>query len=218
MIGRLLGPNITRGDGGRTAEYTTSDWDRIVRHGVLPDGRPAAMPAIDFLAMSDQELSDIVAWITSQPAIDNTVAGPSLGPLGKVLIAVGALPLSADEITDHEASHVVLPPATEVSEEFGAHLAGVCAGCHRATMAGGPIPGGDPSWPPAANLTSHADGLAEWTHEQFVALMRTGLLPDRTEVAVPMSAIVPYGQQMTDVELEALWLYLQSMPPLPDPG
>ena len=36
-IGTLLGPNITTGRGGRTANYKATDWDHIVRHGILPD-------------------------------------------------------------------------------------------------------------------------------------------------------------------------------------
>lgn len=70
MLGRLLGPNITAGPGGRTADYSAADWDRIVRHGVRPDGHPAAMPSSDFQRMSDQELSDVVAYIRSRPGGD----------------------------------------------------------------------------------------------------------------------------------------------------
>src|SRR5262245_30259752 len=41
-IGRLLGPNLTGGAGGRTAGFRPADWDRIVRHGVKPGGTPGA--------------------------------------------------------------------------------------------------------------------------------------------------------------------------------
>ena len=58
-IGRLLGPNLTGGAGGRTRTYTAADWDRAVRHGILPDGRPSVMPAEDYRLMSDQELADV---------------------------------------------------------------------------------------------------------------------------------------------------------------
>ena len=82
-IGTLLGPNITTGAGSRTLEYTAADWDRTVRHGVLPDGRPAIMPSTEFRNMSDQELSDIVTYIRTQPPVDATLQPPTLGPLGK---------------------------------------------------------------------------------------------------------------------------------------
>ena len=86
-IGTLLGPNITTGRGSRAANYRAADWDRIVRHGILSDGRPAAMPSEEFQLMSDQELSDIVTYIRSVPPVDNEVPRISLGPLGKVLVA-----------------------------------------------------------------------------------------------------------------------------------
>ncbi len=216
MIGRILGPNITAGEGGRTAAFTPSDWDRIVRHGVRSDGRPAAMPSEDFKAMSDQELSDIVAYISSRPPVAATVPPVTLGPLGTLLMAVGQIPLSADRIPDHDRAHAVSPPASEPTAEFGQHLANVCAGCHGTDFGGGPVPGGDPSWPPAANLTPHADGLAGWTYEQFVAALRTAKRPDGSDLRSPMSQVVPYGQRMTDVEIQALWAYLQSRPALPD--
>jgi hypothetical protein len=80
MIGRLLGPNITGGEGGRTADFGPADWDRIVRHGIQPDGHPAFMPSEDFRSMSDQELSDIIAYVRSRPTVDATVPPPAPGP------------------------------------------------------------------------------------------------------------------------------------------
>src|SRR5919107_340850 len=64
-IGRILGPNLTSGKGSVTVGYSAADWDRIVRHGVKRNGRPALMPSQDFRQMSDEELSDIVVFIRS---------------------------------------------------------------------------------------------------------------------------------------------------------
>jgi mono/diheme cytochrome c family protein len=139
-VGRLLGPNVTRGEGSKSAAYTAADWDRIVRHGVKPDGTPATMPSVEFQLMSDQELSDIVAYIRSLPPMYAEVPAPTLGPLGKVLVAAGQLPLSAEMIPSHQAPHVTYPPAATVSVEFGRHLSGVCMGCHGESLAGGPRP------------------------------------------------------------------------------
>jgi mono/diheme cytochrome c family protein len=215
MIGRILGPNITRGRGGRTADYAAADWDRIVRHGVRPDGTPAAMPSEDFGGMSDHELSDIVAYIRSLPTVDAHVAPVRLGPLGTVLLAVGKIRLSADMIQDHRKVHSTEPPPEGATVEFGAHLARTCSGCHRADFTGGPIPGGAPDWAPAANLTPHEDGLAGWTYDRFVSTLKTGERPDGTPLRAPMSGMVPYARRMTDVELRALWAYLRSLPPKP---
>ena len=213
-IGTLLGPNLTTGQGSRTLDYTAADWDGIVRHGVLPDGRPAVMPSIDFRSMSDQELSDIVAYIRAQPAVDAEIAEPTFGPLGRVLLATGQLSLSADALAS-ASEHRTVPPAEEVSVDFGRHLASPCAGCHGPALSGGVIPGGDPSWPPASNLTPHADGLDGWSLADFERLMRDGTRPDGTPVQPPMTLVMPYAVNLTGVEMEALWTYLSSLEAIP---
>jgi len=216
-IGRLLAPNITTGKGSRTIDYKqAADWDRIVRHGVLPSGQPAVMPSEDFKLMSDQELSDVVAYVRSQPPVDNTVPSPSFGPLGKFLLATGKLKLSASVI-EHQSPHTARPPASEATAEFGQHLATICIGCHRANFAGGPILGGDPSWPPARNLTQHPDGLGKVSYEQFVKTMREGIRHDGQPLKPPMTQLMPFAQKMTDVEMQALWAYLRSVPPAEAP-
>jgi mono/diheme cytochrome c family protein len=213
-IGTLLAPNVTTGEGSRTRQYTPRDWDRIVRHGVLPDGRPAVMPSEDFQLMSDQELSDIISYVRSLPAVDNTVPAPKFGPLGKFLVATGELRFSAALIARHDAPHLLHPPDAVASAEFGRHLAGVCTGCHGADFSGGPIPGGDPAWPPARNLTPDATGLAGWTYEQFVTAVADSKRPDGSALSPPMTFIAPFGKRMTEVERQALWAFLRTVPPV----
>jgi mono/diheme cytochrome c family protein len=212
-IGRLLGPNLTSGRGSRTAGFRAADWDRSVRHGVLRDGRPSLMPSVDFEGMSDQELSDIAVLVQSQPPVDQDVPRVALGPVGKALVATGKFVLSADLIAAHgDAPHDVTPPEAVATAEFGEHLAGTCKGCHGQNLAGGPIVGGDPSWPPAANLTPDPTGLASWTSAQFARALREGKRPDGTALRSPMSGVVPYATKLSDVEVEALWMYLRSLP------
>lgn len=213
-IGRWYGPNLTGGEGSRVAEFSAADWDRIVRHGILPGGKPAVMPAQDFQLMSDQELSDLIVLIRSHPPVNKTTPPISFGPVAKMLIATGKMRPSADVITAHDAPHSAVPPATAATVEFGRHMASICSGCHSPDLAGGPIAGGDPSWPPARNLTPHESGLGNWTYEQFVAAMREAKRPDGTAIQAPMSGMPAFAQKMLDVELEALWLYLRSLPPV----
>jgi hypothetical protein len=68
---------------------------------------------------------------------------------------------------------------------------------------------------PARNLTPHAEGMANWSYDQFVRTMREGTRPDGTVLQPPMNAVAPYAQRMTDVELQALWAFLRSLPPQP---
>jgi mono/diheme cytochrome c family protein len=214
-LGTLLGTNLTLGKGSRTANYTVTDWDRMVRHGVRPDGSGSLMPSADFFEMSDQELSDIVTLIRSKPPVDAEVPRPKLGPLGNVLTATGKMLVSAELKADHRAPHPSLPPAEGDTVEFGKHLLAVCSGCHGENFAGGPIRGGDPKWPPARNLTPHADGLKGWSYEDFAAALKQARRPDGTPLRAPMSEMVSFAQRSSETELKATWRALQALPPLP---
>ena len=214
IIGRAFGPNLTSGEGGVTSGWEANDWDRIVRHGVRSDMRPSHMPSEDFERMSDQELSDIIAYVRSLPPVHNEMPQTVIGPIGKFLIATGEIVMAYDRMAPHDGEHTAMPPAAEVSVAFGRHLANVCVGCHRADFAGGTMAGGDPTWVPARNLTPHEDGLAGWTYEQFAAVMLAGTRPDGTRIQAPMDALTTYARNMTEVELRALWLFLQSLPPV----
>jgi mono/diheme cytochrome c family protein len=212
-IGKLLAPNLTTGTGSVTLNFKASDWDRIVRHGVLPDGHPAVMPSVDFQNLSDQELSDIVSYIRSLPPVNNTVPAPVFGPLGKVLVATGQMKYSAEEIPTHTATHMIAPPDV-ASLDFGKHLAATCMGCHGPELSGGPIAGGDPSWPPARNLTPDDTGIKGMTYDQFVTAIATSTRRDGTKLRAPMTLIAPFAQNMTETERQALWRYIQSVPPV----
>lgn len=211
----LKGKNLTSGKGGVVGAYTSADWDRLVRHGVKTNGQPTPMPSEDFREMSDRELSDIIVYIQSLPPVDNVVPEPVLGPIGNVLMATGGVRISADHLP-HQGEHKVEPPA-ETSPEFGKHLIAVCVGCHNPDLTGGPVVGGDPSWPPALNLTPHADGLAGWTYEDFVKAMREAKRKNGQDLKQPMAGITKFAKHITEPELKAMWTYLASLPPKPTP-
>ncbi|MCC7073609.1 MAG: c-type cytochrome [Deltaproteobacteria bacterium] len=210
-MGVWASPNITMG--GNAKNLAPADWDRIVRHGVAKDGTSATMPAIDYTGMSDRELSDIITFITSAPPVDKPNIENKMGPVRGVLIATGGIPVAA-ELIDHGAGHPKVPPDEAVTLEFGKHVASGCVGCHGLNFAGGPVPGGDPKWPDAANLTPDASGLAGWTAADFRTLAREGKSKDGREMQEPMKGITAAMRAMTDTELDATFLFLQSLPPL----
>lgn len=214
-MGVLKGKNLTSGQGGVVAKYTASDWDHMVRHGIKPDGTATVMPSMDYREMSDHELSDLVAYVQSVPPVDNVVPDVTFGPVGTMLVATGQIQISA-EILPHDKPHAVEPPA-ENSPDFGKHLVAVCVGCHNPDLTGGPVVGGDPSWPPALNLTPHADGLAGWTYEDFVTAMREGKRKNGQALRTPMAQMANYAKNITEPEMKAMWSYLQSVPAKPSP-
>jgi mono/diheme cytochrome c family protein len=211
LVGYWAAPNLTSGNGGVTKGFSVADWDRAVRHGVRHTGTSSSMPTTEFVNLSDHELSDIIAYVRSRPPVDRVMKPVGLGPVFAFLVAFGSDALPAFK-TDHQKPHPVEPPVEAASVELGGHIAQVCRGCHGPTLSGGKI-AGDPNMPIVANITPHDTGLKGWTEADFIRALREGKRKDGTDIK-PQMPWAAYGQ-MNDVELKALWAYLQTVPPVP---
>ena len=212
MIGTLRAPNLTPGGVGGT--YSDTDWVRALRHGIAPDGSPLIfMPSFEYYYLSDEDLGALIAYLKHLPPIDRNVPEPALGPMGRAMVVMGQgnFRLSAARI-DHDAPRPKAPdPGPTVA--YGEYLAHSCKGCHGPNLSGGPISGAPPSWPPAANITAHEDGIGPWTQADFIRAMRQQVRPDGT----PIDPVMPADMgKMTDQELTALWKYLQTVEPRTD--
>jgi mono/diheme cytochrome c family protein len=207
---RVKAPNITAGPGGVVSGYTEGDWVRAIRHGVAPNGHALlVMPSEDYNRMTDADFAALVAYVRSLPPVPGQPAEFKLPLVVKALYGADYVKDAAEKI-DHRRPPAP-PVAVGVNAEHGAYVAVTCAGCHRPTLKGGPIPGAPPDWPPAADLTP-AGAMARYdTAEKFVAMMRTGKRPDGSEV----SKVMPFMtlRNLNDTDLQALHLYLRSLPP-----
>ena len=210
IVGYWAPPNLTQGTGSVTRGYTAADWDRAVRHGIRHGGQTSSMPSTEFINLSDHELSDIVADIQSRPPVDRTMKPVSIGPVFSFVVGFGSGALPAYSI-DHQKPHPVEPPVEAASVELGAHIAQVCRGCHGEYLSGGKI-SGDPNMPIVANITPHETGLKGWTEADFFRALKEGKRKDGTDI-LPQMPWKNYGQ-MKDVEIKALWAYLQTVPPM----
>jgi mono/diheme cytochrome c family protein len=187
---------------------------RAIRHGVSHDGRGLAlMPSGIFYYLSDEDLGALIAYLKSLPPMDNELPKSELGPLGRVMLALGQLPPEVTvpdvHVIDHYAPRPV-PPEPGVTVEYGEYLANSCTLCHGANLNGQTIREG-PNVYVALNLTPGGE-VGCWSEEQFIATMRTGVTPG----GHPLKDFMPwkYFGQMTDDEIKAVWLYLQSLPAL----
>jgi mono/diheme cytochrome c family protein len=213
-IGYIPAPNLTAGAGGIGGSYTIEDWERAIRRGVGGDGRVlGGMPSDSYASISDDDLSAIIAYLQSIPAVDNELPARSISFIGSILFGVLAyqdLPVSK---IDHEA--VGSPhPVESVSVEYGRYLVDIasCRDCHGADLRGR-SPEEAASGPPAGpNLTSSGN-LGAWTLEGFITTIRSGVTPDGHNLDPQMPW--PAYAGMSDDELHAIWLYLQSVPVLP---
>jgi cytochrome c553 len=208
-LGLISGPNLTWGRGGIGADRTVADWERAIRHGIRPDGTSLiVMPSEVYVALSDEDLMALIASLQQLPPVDREVEPTHFRFLGRALLAAGRLPLLVAGKTPRR-EHVAAVPR-QADAEYGRYLAdiGGCHGCHGHGLSGGRV-AGPPDLPPASNLTP--TGLAGWAEADFVRAMRDGVRP----TGVALHDFMPWRVlgRMTDAELHALWLYLQSVPP-----
>jgi mono/diheme cytochrome c family protein len=207
-------PNLTSGAGGVGGTNTDEDWVRAIRHGVGHDGRGLAlMPSSVFYHLSDEDLGALIAYLKSLPPVDNEMPPVDLGPLGRVMLPLGQLPASIIPnvtVIDHYAPRPVVPQPG-VTVEYGEYLANTCTLCHGSNLNGQTIREGSNVYV-ALNLTRGGEMIG-WSEEQFISTMRTGVTPGGKQLIDFMPW--KYLGQMTDDELMAVWLYLQSLPALP---
>jgi mono/diheme cytochrome c family protein len=209
--GIVVAPNLTSGEGGRGAFFTTDDWVRAIRHGVHSDGRSVLiMPSLFFDVLSEDDLTAIIAYLQTIPPVDNVLPETKPGPMMIALIGAGPFTegMSALHI-DHEAPFPAAP-AEATTVEYGAYLIeiGQCRACHGWELAGGQSNPGAPLGP---NLTPGGE-LGEWDEETFITVIRTGMHPSGRGLIPHMPW--RYFRNMSETELQAIWAYLQSLPAL----
>jgi cytochrome c553 len=205
---RIKGPAIHSGPGSVVLQYKPEDWDRALRHGVKPDGRPAMiMPSEDYNRFTDADFVALVAYARTLPPAGGGAAEITLPLPVRALYGAGAIKDAAAKI-DHSLP-VQQPVPEGVTLEHGQYVANMCKGCHGAELAGGKVPGGPPDWPPAAKLT-RGEGNAMDRYpsaESMIAMFRSGKRPDGSAVQV-----MPFESlgKMSDTDVRALHLYLKS--------
>lgn len=211
-VASLAGSNLTSGEGGIADGYTDADWVRAIRHGVAPDGTPLLfMPSYEYNPMSDEDLGALISYLKSLPPVDRTHEPNRVGPVARALYLRGAFPLIPAEKIDHSRREYDAPDFAP-TPEYGAYIAHGCTGCHGADLAGGPVPGGPPEWPPATDISGGPGSVLETYDEAaFFRAMREGVRPDGSAIDPAM----PWRntRHFSDVELRALWLHLSGEEP-----
>jgi mono/diheme cytochrome c family protein len=207
-LGIVYSSNLTSGAGGVATTYGDQDWARAIRHGLRPNLTSLMiMPTEAYARFSDADLSAIISYLKQLPPVDREHGETKLRVVGRALLALNKLPmLSADLVpAGMEQTHV----EAAVDAEYGKYLAtiGGCNGCHGPDLVGG-IAAGPPGSPLSANLTPA--GIGDWTEADFFRALREGKRPDGTAISETMPW--RFAGRMTDDELRAIWLYLQSVP------
>lgn len=205
-IGRIIGANIT--------PYKLKDWtdDQVavaIRYGIGREGRTLrGMPSMDNAGFSRSDIAAMIAYIRSVPAVETQHEANRFGPIAKVMGVLGQMPIVFPAEVIDQSKSFEEKPVEGPTHEFGKYLANSCTGCHGEKFTGGPIPGGDPSWPAAANIRLGQNSI--WTEESFRKMLTSGISPiSQAELRPPMP--VALLKQFNETESKALWLFLSSL-------
>lgn len=208
--------NIT--PGSRVADWSDEELARAIREGIRPDGTVIGppMPIGLYRRLSDDDVKSIVMFLRTVPASDNKTPSSTYNiPLppayGPPIDSVESIPAG-------------------VTVEYGEYLAGPvahCVECHSTPGPMGPLlethlgAGGFEFHGPwgtsvSPNLTTHEDGLVEFSDSELKDMITLGKRPDGSPMLPPMA--YSFYSQISPDDLEAIILYLRQLPPLPDPG
>lgn len=229
-LGEMSPANLTPDLQTGIGRYSDGQLFRMMRHAVKPDGTATLSLMMPFWNMADEDLVAVVSYLRSMTPIYNEVLPPEYTFVGKM---VRVLTPTFNPITDPTPPDHAPPMAATIERgEYLSRYVANCVGCHteRDIMtfeaigpeyAGGmemePLAefniaiGLDPDlWTRSPNITpdpnsalSKFDNLEEW-----IKRFKKGRIIKNS----PMHW-GPFSR-MTDEDMEALWLYLNSLEPI----
>ena len=198
-LGSFTPPNLT--PAGSLPEWTDGEIVRVIREGTNRDGHLSIMMSIlDFSSISDDDIHSIVAFIRSQPAVQNETPGNTLTPLAMAMATLGMLPLK-DVPEPGPVASVSIGPTVQ----YGRYIADFigCSECHGEDLTGGA--GGLSPKGPTLRVVKN------WSVEQFIETLRSGVNPTGRaldEEEMPWDFI----GRLDDEELPGLYAYLVNFP------
>jgi mono/diheme cytochrome c family protein len=204
LSGQIVASNLTT-----RADFSPADWERAIRHGVDSAGKPLIeMPSNTFYFIGDSDLAAIIAYLRSLPPVDRPLPERRLGVFYRLSVLLDPSLIPA-EVIDHGGPRPA-EPQPGITPEYGRYLTRACTICHGESLSGGPSAGA------GLDLTL-AGNLADWTEQDFRLALRTGVRPRGADLDPKLMPWQRVGN-MTDEELAAIWLYLQTLAPASSQG
>lgn len=215
-IARIYTPNITSDSVHGIGKRTDEEIARVIRYGVHANGN-AVLNFMGFHDMSDEDLTAVVSYLRTLPPASVANKPHEYGPIGKAVKAFMIKPVGPRLAIQQS----VKPDSSAAYGEYLVMSTTNCAGCHtKSDLAGnliGPLMGGgnDIDGFITPNLTPDPESrIHAWTEQQFIERFRQ---PKRIkESPMPWNSF----KMMTDMELKAIYKYLQTVPAakMPDPN
>jgi hypothetical protein len=111
----MYATNLT--PGGPLQRWTDGEIVRAIREGLTNDGRSLlGMPSQAYRNLSDADVQALVAYLRSQPAVDNPQPARNLNVLAALFLGAGMFPTSAQAPVGSVAAPPLKPFAGGMSE------------------------------------------------------------------------------------------------------
>ena len=215
-IGFMASANVSSSKGSATEKYTDLDWVRTLRHGINPDGRALmVMPAEDIGLLSDEDLGCLVAFMKKLKPIEKPKGPTAFKLFGKVLAGAGAFgSLYPYDVIQHDKVQHITAPLKSPQADYGNYLTQFhgCRGCHGVQFNGGKHPA--PTAPPVPNITGGGHP-GKWSLAEFKSTLRNGKTPEGKTLDPEFMPWPGIGAH-DDMEIEAIYNYLKSLPAQPN--
>ena len=223
-FGTVFTSNLTPDDDTGLGRWSADHFWRAMHHGRSRDGRLLypAFPYPEYTQVSREDTDAIYAYLRSLPPVKQAAPAHALG-----------FPYNSQAALAVWRAMFFTPGATPTPKPVSAEWArgeylvrglGHCAACHSPRNAWGATRGGGndlqggllplQQWYAPALTSSVEAGVAHWTTEDVVALLRTGQAPaQQASVSGPMADVVFNStQHLTDMDARAMAVYLQALP------
>ncbi|HEY8571754.1 c-type cytochrome [Phenylobacterium sp.] len=192
-IFRGYGPNLTLA----AAEQSDGELDSAIRHGVAADGRSLwIMPSEAFAELTDQETSDLLAYIRSFPVKGEEQPRSQIGPVGRLGLILGKFH-SAPQMLRLDADRY--RPDLGPTYAKGREVARACTECHGKDLRGR-----------EALKAPDLDVAAAYSPQDFATLLRTGVPPTGRDLGLMSGVARDRFSHLSDDEVAALYEYLRA--------
>lgn len=226
-IGPVIATNITPSKSAGIGHYSEQQFSDALRRGIRADGKHLypAMPYTAYAQLSDADVQALYVWFMHGVSPVDVAATPTRLPfpfnIRLSMAAWNGLFLDGKPFTPD--------PGRSEAWNRGAYLVrglGHCSTCHTprnllmAEQSSRELAGGDVGTWHAPNITSDANsGIGNWSDADLVAYMKLGHAKGKAQAAGPMAEAVDNSlQYLTAADLQAIAVYLKTVPAQHDPG
>lgn len=224
-FGVFVAPNISSSDIDGIGSWSLVDFVNAMTHGTSPDGRNyyPAFPYTSYARMTDADLSDLFAFLTTLPAVEGKAPDHELGFPFNIRRGIGLWKrLYLDPLSVIEAPAGGGSPDPELWER-GRYLVegpGHCGECHTPRdFAGGLVLTKWLGGAPAAtgrgtvpDITPVDGGFGSWSAADIAYYLESGFTPDYDSVGGEMVHVQENMARLPAGDRDAIAAYLKAIP------